>query len=288
MVLLYAGLTVGVEAASAIGVGVAKPPKGVSGTIYVGVRLDHEQLGHDELLGLVTDLDSSLVVDAQALKGHSDMLHRLAKRGVDVANGGWGERQATLLRWNRAKKDVDTTGQLIERQVGEAAHEFVPGRRLDGFDAYYSRREKQKLVVPDLTFRAGDKISLPRDREGLRARRARAHSRGDGTGDRAVPAAGRAGGTRRRAARGPALKLTAAKVAGVAGLAGVTVAVVHAAPALAGVSPVAVRVTPSLVGLGRRGHVALDVRRRPRSRVDARVPPRARHARVARDVLHAR
>jgi UDP-N-acetylglucosamine:LPS N-acetylglucosamine transferase len=161
LVLLYAGVTVGVEAASAIGVGVAKPPKGVSGTIYVGVRLDHEQLGRDELTRLVADLDTSLVVDAQALKGRGRVLELLARRGVDVANGGWGERQATLLRWNRAKKDVDTTGSLIARQVGERAHEFVPGRRIDGFDAYYSRREKQKLVLPDLTFRAGDKISLP-------------------------------------------------------------------------------------------------------------------------------
>jgi len=161
VVLLYAGLTVGVEAASAIGVGVAKPPKGVSGTVYVGVRLDHAQLGDGSLLGRVTQLDSSIVVDAQALKGHSHRLALLAKRGVDVANGGWGQRQATLLRWNRAKKDVSKTGQLIARQVGERAHEFVPGRRIDGFDAFYSRREKQRLVVPDVTFKQGDRITVP-------------------------------------------------------------------------------------------------------------------------------
>ena len=101
----------GVEAASAIGVGVAKPPKGVSGTVYVGVRLDHAQLGDRSLVGLVTQLDSSLVVDAQALKGHGHRLAMLAKQGVDVANGGWGQRQATLLRWNRAKKDVNKTGR---------------------------------------------------------------------------------------------------------------------------------------------------------------------------------
>ena len=161
VVLLYAGLTVGVEAASAIGVGVAKPPKGVSGTVYVGVRLDHAQLGDRSLLGLVTQLDSSIVIDAQALKGHGHRLEMLARRGVDVANGGWGQRQATLLRWNRAKKDVDKTGQLIAQQVGEPAHEFVPGRRIDGFDAFYSRRDKQKLVVPDRTFKSGDTIALP-------------------------------------------------------------------------------------------------------------------------------
>jgi hypothetical protein len=161
VVLLWAGVTVGVEAASAIGVGVAKPPKGVASTVYVGVRLDHAQLDDRSLVGLVTRLDSSLVVDAQALKGHGHRLALLAKQGVDVANGGWGQRQATLLRWNRAKNDVNKTGELIARRVGEPAHEFVPGRRIDGFDAYYSRREKQRVVVPDRTFRVGDEITLP-------------------------------------------------------------------------------------------------------------------------------
>ncbi len=161
IVVLYAGLTVGVEAASAIGVGVAKPPKGVSGTVYVGVRLDHAQLGDRSLVGLVSKLDSSLVVDAQALKGHGHRLSVLAKQGLDVANGGWGQHQAALLRWNRAQKDVNKTGELIARQVGEPAHEFVPGRRLDGFDAFYSSRAKQKLVLPDRTFKSGDKIVLP-------------------------------------------------------------------------------------------------------------------------------
>ena len=165
VVLLYAGLTVGVEAASAIGVGVAKPPKGVSGTVYVGVRLDHAQLGDRSLLGLVRQLDSSIVVDAQALKGRSARLEALASHGVDVANGGWGERQATLLRWNRAKKDVDKAGQVIAQQVGEPAHEFVPGRRIDGFDAFYSRREAEaRRARPHLQDRRQDHASRCRGR----------------------------------------------------------------------------------------------------------------------------
>ena len=42
--VLYGGLTLGAQAVSAIGVGVAKPPKGATHTAYVGVRLDHTQL----------------------------------------------------------------------------------------------------------------------------------------------------------------------------------------------------------------------------------------------------
>ena len=63
-----------------------------------------------------------------------------------------------MLRWNRAKNDVDKAGELIQRTVGEPAHEFVPGRRVDAFDQYYSRREKQKLVVPDVTLQVGDEV----------------------------------------------------------------------------------------------------------------------------------
>jgi len=33
---------------------------------------------------------------------------------------------------------------------------FVPGRRLDAFDRYYAGRTKQRLVVPNRTFGAGE------------------------------------------------------------------------------------------------------------------------------------
>lgn len=161
LVVLYAGLTVGAEVGATIGVGVAKPPKGVTGTVYVGVRLDYGDLGNRTLLAQVGSMDASVVVDAMAVQGRASLLAVLASSGVDVANGGWGERQETLLRWNRAKKDVDKAGKVIARQVGEPAHEFVPGRRVDAFDQWYSRREKQKLVVPDVIFKAGDSVSAP-------------------------------------------------------------------------------------------------------------------------------
>ncbi len=50
VLVLYGGLTLGAQAVSAIGVGVAKPPKNATDTAYVGVRLDHTQLTDDVLL----------------------------------------------------------------------------------------------------------------------------------------------------------------------------------------------------------------------------------------------
>jgi hypothetical protein len=150
-VLLYGGLTLGAQAVSAIGVGVAKPPKDATQTAYVGIRLDHTQLTDPALLEQVRSLGGSVVVDASAAQDRSVELELLADRGVDIANGGWGK--GSFLRWNRARNDVAKAGKIIAREAGQPAREFCPGRRLDAFDQYWSHRQKQKLIVANFTLR---------------------------------------------------------------------------------------------------------------------------------------
>jgi hypothetical protein len=151
VLVLYGGLTLGAQAVSAIGVGVAKPPKHAAHTAYVGVRLDHTQLTDPVLLSQVRDMGVSVVVDAQAASHRSVELEDLADEGVDIANGGWGK--GSFLRWNRARNDVDKAGKVISQEAGTPTHEFCPGRRLDAFDQYYSHRQKQKLVVANFIVR---------------------------------------------------------------------------------------------------------------------------------------
>ena len=151
MLVLYGGLTLGAQAVSAIGVGVAKPPKSATHTAYVGIRLDHTQLTDTLLLEQIRVLGVSVVVDANAAKHRSVELEQLADQGVDIANGGWGK--GSFLRWNRARNDVAKAGKVIARETGQPAREFCPGRRLDAFDQYYSHRQKQKLVVANHTVR---------------------------------------------------------------------------------------------------------------------------------------
>jgi processive 1,2-diacylglycerol beta-glucosyltransferase len=151
VVALYAGLTLGAQAVSAVGVGVAKPPKGVTHTAYVGVRLDHTQLTDPLLLDEIRTLGVSVVVDAHAASHASVVLARLTTEGVDIANGGWGK--GSFLRWNRARNDVAKAGRIIAREAGQPAREFCPGRRLDAFDQYYSHNQKQRMVVANHTFR---------------------------------------------------------------------------------------------------------------------------------------
>jgi hypothetical protein len=149
--VLYGGLTLGAQAVSAIGVGVAKPPKGVAHTAYVGIRLDHTQLTDPVLLEQIRSLGVTVVVDANAAKNRSVELELLADHGVDIANGGWGK--GSFLRWNRARNDVAKAGKLIAHEAGQPAREFCPGRRLDAFDQYYSHRQKQKMIVANHTVR---------------------------------------------------------------------------------------------------------------------------------------
>jgi len=150
LIVLYTGLTLGAQAVSAIGVGVARPPDGVRRTAYFGVRLDGDQLEDDALIEGVTQLEVTVVVDALTARDHSQQLEELADGGVTIANGGWG--RGTFLRWTRARNDVDRASEVIARQAGEPTKVFVPGRRLDAFDRYYAGRTKQRLVVPNDTF----------------------------------------------------------------------------------------------------------------------------------------
>ena len=100
----------------------------------------------------------SVVVDAHAANHRSVELEALAREGIDIVNGGWGK--GSFLRWNRARNDVAKAGTLIAHEAGRRAHEFCPGRRLDAFDAFYSHRQRQRLVVANQTLRPEN---LPRE-----------------------------------------------------------------------------------------------------------------------------
>ena len=101
------------------------------------------------LLDEIRELGASVVVDAQAATHGSVELEELADQGVDIANGGWGK--GSFLRWNRARNDVTKAGKVIAAEAETPVREFCPGRRLDAFDQYYSRRQKQKLVQANYT-----------------------------------------------------------------------------------------------------------------------------------------
>ncbi len=163
LVGVYMMLTVGAHGVSAVGVGVAKPPKNVEDTMYVGVRVDARELRHREVVDAIQDLGVTLVVDGRTAEHAGAHLAELADAGVDIANGGWGKGRT--LRWNRAHDDCDKSWNVIAQSSGEKAQEFVPGRALDAFDQIYCRtgQGKQRLVRPNVTF-APEDVPDPEDR----------------------------------------------------------------------------------------------------------------------------
>jgi UDP-N-acetylglucosamine:LPS N-acetylglucosamine transferase len=153
LLALYLALTLGAQGVSALGVGIAKAPKNETGAVYVGVRVDAKGLNHARVTDAIVHTGASVVVDGLTALHTGPRLAALARRGVDVANGGWGEGR--FLRWNRAHDDCDKSGDVIAARIGRPAHEFVPGRHFDAFDQLYCRTGKhhQTLVQPNEVFR---------------------------------------------------------------------------------------------------------------------------------------
>ena len=157
---LYLLMTVGAQGVAALGVGVAKPPKSATRDVFLGVRVDRADLENHQVVADIDDLHVTLVVDGRTATHTGAELAPLAADGVDIANGGLGQR-GSVLRWNRAHNDCMKSFREIADRTGVDAREFVPSRRIDGFDQIYCRsgKHKQRLVEANKTFQPG---SLPR------------------------------------------------------------------------------------------------------------------------------
>jgi processive 1,2-diacylglycerol beta-glucosyltransferase len=149
----YLAMTLGAQGVSALGVGVAKPPKAAVHDVFVGVRVNRAELANHRVLNVIDKLGVTVVVDGRTALTSGHELAPLAADGIDIANGGWGKGR--FLRWNRAHDDCMKSGRAIAAHSGVPTREFVPGRRIDAFDQIYCRsgRRKQRLVQANTTFR---------------------------------------------------------------------------------------------------------------------------------------
>lgn len=141
----YAGLTVGVGTAAAHGIGVAHGPRH-SGAVFVGVRLNPEAVADPTVVAALARAHVSAVVGAGPMRRNPAAVQHLAAAGVDVANGGWGLRDNRS--WTRAQSDVLRASHTMRQAAGVPCHEFVPRRRVDGFDLASARLAHEKVVVP--------------------------------------------------------------------------------------------------------------------------------------------
>lgn len=149
VIISYGALTVGAQAATARGVGVAHAPKGSTRTAFVGVRLTDAEANDVRVVNALKTLQATAVVDARTAERTGASLADLNAQGVNIANGGWGK--GDRYRWNRARSDLGRAGARVSAPMGSRAELFVPGRRIDGFDLVMSRRNHQRIVRADRT-----------------------------------------------------------------------------------------------------------------------------------------
>jgi len=140
----YTAVTAGVGTAAAHGVGVAHTPRHTS-DVFIGVRLSPTALADPQVATALADAHVTAIVPAVDALRHPADVHRLIATGVDVANGGWGRDD--MRAWTRARTDVVRAGRTLSATTGIHCRDFVPNRRVDGFDLASARLAHVHVVV---------------------------------------------------------------------------------------------------------------------------------------------
>ncbi len=154
VLVTYGSLTLGAQAVSAMGVGVARAPRAAGAQTFVGVRLTAAELNDPAITDELVQWHVTAIVDARTAQEAALVLERLADQGVDIANGGWGGH-GKGWRWERAQTDLSKAGTVINRHCGVRVADFAPGRRFDAFDQMWSRRMHERLVLANAVIRPG-------------------------------------------------------------------------------------------------------------------------------------
>lgn len=150
-VLGWTGLTTGVAMATEAGAGVATPAPVPTSVVYVGVRLDAEELADPAVVSRLKQVDAAAVVDGETAESEPAALRALVQRGVSLASGGVGEDVpggSSDLPWVRAWSDA-RAGEELSQLAGTPVNVSVPGRRLTAWDLIESSHAHVSLVVPD-------------------------------------------------------------------------------------------------------------------------------------------
>ncbi|HXW80178.1 MAG TPA: glycosyltransferase, partial [Acidimicrobiales bacterium] len=152
--LSWVGLTTGVGAAAAAGLGVAHPPQGTSNVVYLGVRLTSAELSSAVVQADVARLDSSAVVDVNTADATVHAIRTLATRGIDLESGGLGDGPRAAdepgAPWALARSDSQSV-QVLSGLAGQPVNALVPDRSISAFDLVDASSAHLMMVVPDAT-----------------------------------------------------------------------------------------------------------------------------------------
>jgi processive 1,2-diacylglycerol beta-glucosyltransferase len=162
--LAWGGLTTGVSAAAAAGVGVAHPPARDPGLVYVGVRLSPYEVGDPAVQNALAKLHASAVVDLATADLVPKALRQLTERGVGVESGGAGANQQapgpSSAPWAVAQADSASVHALSVLS-GQPVAALVPDRTLSAFDLVDA--SNFKVVLPGERLPAAPSGPYPED-----------------------------------------------------------------------------------------------------------------------------
>ena len=268
--LSWVGLTTGVGAAAAAGVGVAHPPQGASNVVYLGVRLNSAEVSSSVVQADVAHLDASAVVDVNTANVTRHALRALVTKGVDLESGGLGDGPRAAdepgAPWALALSDSESV-QALSVLAGQDVDALVPDRSISAFDLVDASSAHLIMVVPNATLPVppsgpfpeqelalpllqGDHIyvvnglHLTVTQLSVLLEQCRGTTSGPAIDKRPLPQA-------------PVNRGSGARVAAGAAAIAVTAGVAHLLPAASSWRCLRNRYMPGLAGVGTVGHVAL-------------------------------
>jgi len=156
----YAAFTAGVGTAAAHGIGIAHPKK--AGSVYLAVRLGSDDVANATLPDVLRQANATAIVPGYIAATQPDALRRLQGAGVPMANGGWGHRDR--VQWGRARSDLMRAPKAIHLATGERLRDFVPQRRISGFDLASARLVHERVIMPSVVLT--DVRTVPKLRAG--------------------------------------------------------------------------------------------------------------------------
>jgi hypothetical protein len=162
--LAWTGLTTGIGAAAAAGVGVAHPPARDPGVVYVGVRLGPPEVGNPQVRHALARLHASAVIGLTTAEMVPAEVRALTANGIGVESGGAvydpGQAGEPSTPWAMAQADSNSV-KVLSALTGQPVAALVPDRALSAFDLVAA--SNFKVVVADQALPAPPSGPYPQD-----------------------------------------------------------------------------------------------------------------------------
>lgn len=142
--MMYAGLNLAADAATAHGLGVAHAQPHVA-AIYLGLMVGQANAGGSVPALLASD-HVTAIVNGRLARVDPGVVRRLTTAGAEVANGGWGDRNA--LHVLQMEGGVSRTNHVIHLAGYRCCRDYAPQQGVNGSDLALARMAHERIVHP--------------------------------------------------------------------------------------------------------------------------------------------